>query len=127
MFERIAEGSACVAKASGDAVDGGGDGAVEHGRDGLAGGGVSLGVADRAEQTGLGEELACELVQAGGGGEAGGVGQCCVLGRAVRLGSHSPHRCVNATALQATNPAQNDLRARRKLVFPERRPQGQAQ
>ena len=112
MFERIAEESACVAKASGDAVDGGGDGAVEHGRDGLAGGGVSLGVADRAEQT---------------GGEAGGVGQCCVLGRAVRLGSHSPHRCVNAMAFQATNPAQNDLRARRKLVFPERRPQGQAQ
>ena len=98
MFERIAEESACVAKASGDAVDGGGDGAVEHGRDGLAGGGVSLGVADRAEQTGLGEELACELVQAGGGGEAGRVGQSCMLGRAIKLGSHSAHRCVNATA-----------------------------
>jgi hypothetical protein len=39
---------------------------------------------------------------------------------------HSPHRCVNAT-FQGTNPAQNDLRARRKLVLPERRPQGQAQ
>jgi hypothetical protein len=98
VFERIAEGSACVAKASGDAVDGGGDGAVELGRDGLAGVGAPLGLADRAEQTGLGEELACELVQAGGGGEAGRVGQSCVLGRAIKLGSHSAHRCVNATA-----------------------------
>ena len=61
--------------------------------------GSALGLADRSEQTGLGEELACELVQAGGGGETGQVGQCCVLGRAVKLGSHSPHRCVNARRL----------------------------
>ena len=88
---------------------------------------AALGVADGAEQTGLGEYLAGELVHAGRSGGADWVGQCCVLGRAVRIGSHSPHRCVNASAFQVSNPAQNDLRARRKLVLPERRPQGQAQ
>jgi hypothetical protein len=48
----------------------------------------------------LGEDLAGELVHARGGGGAGRVGQCCVLGRAVRLGSHSPPRCVNATVYE---------------------------
>jgi hypothetical protein len=65
----------------------------------------------------LGEDLAGELIHARGGGEAGRVGQCCVLGRAVRLGSHSPPRCVNATAFVETN-APNGRRPCSLSAFP---------
>ena len=72
--------------------------------DGSDGFRTALCLADGAEQAGLGEDLAGELVHARGGGGAGGVGQCCPLGRAVRLGSHSPHRCVNARAFKPAFP-----------------------
>ena len=40
--------------------------------DGFDGGGAAFGFADHAEEAGLGEHLAGELVHAGGGGGAGG-------------------------------------------------------
>ena len=40
--------------------------------DGVDGGGAALGFADHAEEAGLGEHLAGELIHARGGGGAGG-------------------------------------------------------